>query len=262
MKGIKELKLPKLKGKTKYHYMNRLKSLTRSFNKNLRKEIINLFQTKDVDWIKKNIEILEREYSSIFVKEAEKIVKDFILDVKDDLREDFNIGYSREYENQIKAGIESSVALIKNIPQKTLFQIQQDVFESIANNENETSLYKRLVTQSKITEKRAKTIARDQTAKLYSDITQISQRSSGFEYFKWVTAKDSRVSKGKGGHKQLDGKIYRWGDEKNYPVIDSYGNRGLPSQRVNCRCTAIPVHVERGFEMIKQSDGSYLPRKK
>lgn len=85
----------------------------------------------------------------------------------------------------------------------------------------------------------------------------MAQQENGVKFFLWRTKEDDRVSTGYGGHKQLNGKIYAWNEPENYPIIDSYGHQGLPSQRVNCRCVASPVWVLDGWTAEKQSDGSY-----
>lgn len=74
----------------------------------------------------------------------------------------------------------------------------------------------------------------------------------------WVTANDERVSTGKGGHKQLNGRIYRY--DTPTAIIDSYGNKGHCSERVNCRCTQVSVILEpsQEFKKIKDSlNGDY-----
>jgi SPP1 gp7 family putative phage head morphogenesis protein len=104
-------------------------------------------------------------------------------------------------------------------------------------------------------------IARDQTAKATEALNMMQQADAGVEYFEWDTARDERVSTGPGGHKQLQGKIYKYGGYENYPVIDSDGNRGIPSERINCRCTALAVFLRPGWTMKQNKDGSYRPVK-
>ena len=86
----------------------------------------------------------------------------------------------------------------------------------------------------------------------------MAQRDAGVEFFEWVTANDERVSTGKGGHKQLDGKIYKWGDTANYPEIDSYGHHGVPAQRVNCRCTACAVVLRKDYVAKQTAQGDWI----
>ncbi|MDR0571552.1 MAG: minor capsid protein, partial [Rickettsiales bacterium] len=111
--------------------------------------------------------------------------------------------------------------------------------------------------QTELSDKRIKLIARDQTAKANQVLNRIGQQEAGIEYFRWNTAHDERVSEGYGGHKQLDGKIYKWGDVENYPIINAKGERGIPSQRPNCRCDAQAVIIEDGYKAVKNKDGSY-----
>ena len=116
------------------------------------------------------------------------------------------------------------------------------------------SLENSLKTQTHISRDRIKRIARDQTAKTNQALNELEQIEAGVEYFKWTTAHDERVSTGYGGHKQLDGKIYKWGETERYPVIDSYGHKGLPSQRVNCRCDARAIFILEGYKAVWNAD--------
>jgi uncharacterized protein with gpF-like domain len=89
-------------------------------------------------------------------------------------------------------------------------------------------------------------------------LNEVTQRSAGIEFFEWCTAHDERVSTGKGGHKQLDGKIYKWGDTEHYPITDAYGNRGTPqNNRPNCRCVAKAVILMKEYTAKQLSDGSW-----
>ena len=80
----------------------------------------------------------------------------------------------------------------------------------------------------------------------------------GFEYYEWSTSNDERVSTGKGGHKQLNGRIYRY--DTPTAIIDSYGNKGHCADRVNCRCVPIPIMLQpnQTTKLIKDSqNGDY-----
>ena len=77
------------------------------------------------------------------------------------------------------------------------------------------------------------------------------EQALGFEYYMWMTSKDERVSK---EHKELEGKLYRY--DTATAVIDSYGNLGHPSQRVNCRCRRKAVILKPNQEVKLISDGA------
>lgn len=264
MRGIKFSKPIKIKKSVEVRYRRELLRLVRAMYKGLSEEALKLFETKDLNYIQRALKLIEEQYSNIVSRESNAIINQFVDSSKTSIKKELGIGWAFEYEERLKADIINNVALIRNIPEKAIFEISQDVYNSIANDENTEALEFKLRTRKGITERRADTIARDQTAKFYATMNEISQTSNGFEYYMWVTANDERVSTGNGGHKQLNGKIYKWEEkiEDRKAVIDSYGNTGNPSQRVNCRCFAKAVIVEDGFKMVWNSEKkSYEPIK-
>lgn len=168
-----------------------------------------------------------------------------------------SINYNREYDAELKLMIERNVQLITNVASQTITNIENIVYDGMTNGEGWKAIVDGLEHQPEISARRIKLIARDQTAKTNQALNKLEQQQAGIKFFMWKTAGDERVSTGKGGHKQLDGKIYAWDEPEYYPVIDAYGHRGIPSQRPNCRCDARPVWILQGYEAIHVADGSY-----
>lgn len=209
------------------------------------------------------------EKLKIFLKNSEKIIKKWLRmarqssdkNIKKLLSEmagkQITIEYDKSYDEALRLMVQRNVQLIKNTTEQTLTNVENIVFDSMTTGQGWAEIQQTLETQKDISKNRIKRIARDQTAKTNAALNELGQREAGIKYFMWRTAQDERVSEGYGGHKQLNGKIYRWGDEANYPLIDSYGHRGLPAQRVNCRCIARPVWILDGYKTKQLSDGSY-----
>ena len=93
-----------------------------------------------------------------------------------------------------------------------------------------------------ITERKAKLIARDQTAKLNGSLTRLRQENVGVTQYRWQTSGDERV---RNSHAVLDGKMCRWDDPTVYLDEKSgkwkkrsgIGGESLhPRQAINCRC--------------------------
>ena len=159
------------------------------------------------------------------------------------------IRYNAErYDEMLKVIIRRNVELMRNTASQVIDNVQSIVTDAMTTGQGWVDIEHALKMQHEIAENRVKRIARDQTAKATEAINIMMQRAAGAEYFEWSTSKDERVSTGFGGHKQLDGKIYRYDEPERYPIIDSYGNRGLPAQRVNCRCTALSVFIMDGYQ--------------
>lgn len=94
---------------------------------------------------------------------------------------------------------------------------------------------------------KAKLIARDQTSKLNSALTQSRQRSVGISFYEWDTSDDERV---RHSHDVLEGALCRWDDPSVYSTDDgrTWKSRAAlgatishPGEDIQCRCTAYPV---------------------
>lgn len=154
--------------------------------------------------------------------------------------------------------IERNIGLIQNTMLQTVNSVENVVYDGMTGSIDWETTKHNLKNQSEIIYHKIKRITNDQTEKANSILNEITQRSAGIEFFEWSTAHDERVSTGKGGHKQLDGKIYKWGDSEHYPITDAYGNKGTPSNnRPNCRCVAKAVILMKEYTARQLSDGSW-----
>jgi SPP1 gp7 family putative phage head morphogenesis protein len=107
-----------------------------------------------------------------------------------------------------------------------------------------------------VSDKRAKLIARDQSNKLYGDLTELRAKFNGWEFYEWDDSDDSRV---RDDHKRLDGKIYKFSEP---PVTVTTGKRAgernNAGQDIQCRCLALIVFDRTVISLLKrQPDGSY-----
>lgn len=153
----------------------------------------------------------------------------------------------------MKAMYLQQIELIKSIPRDIMERYKGAFYNAVAGF-SQDSLLKLARNIGKVSEKRARLIARDQTAKAIEAFTMERTQSLGLEFYQWQTAQDERVSDGKGGHRVLHDRIYRY-DEPT-AVIDSYDNKGHPAQRVNCRCVALAVLLEPNQRLKKIKDSS------
>lgn len=221
--------------------------------------IVNLFKGKMLSVFSANAEKIVKKYLSKATKEAKRSIR---KSLEKEFGRAFRLNWQqKEYDDTLRLMIRRNVSLITNATAQTLSNVENIVYDAMTTGTGWEGIEHALHNQRHISADRIKRIARDQTAKTNAALNYLEQNSAGVEFFEWSAVMDNRVSRGKGGHAQLNGKIYKWDDEGNYPVIDSYGNRGLPSQRVNCRCTALAVILKDGWEMRKNADGTYTPVK-
>lgn len=145
------------------------------------------------------------------------------------------------------AQVAANVSLIKSVPQ-TYFQKLQDMIIGNATGTKpvEGGLISAIEELTHITRTRAKTIARDQSAKAVSTFNALRYQNLGSEEYIWHNSQDKRVagnpnglyptpnprSTVHGNHWKREGKIFRWDN----PPPD-----GHPGLGINCRCFAEPV---------------------
>jgi SPP1 gp7 family putative phage head morphogenesis protein len=137
----------------------------------------------------------------------------------------------------ITASVAENVSLIKSIPQKFLEGVQGAVMRSITSGNGLADLDPYLKDQKGITERRARNIALDQTRKAYNAINKSRMQGLGVSKFEWIHTGGSQ--KPRQDHIDMSGEIYSFDDP---PVIDQRtGERGIPGQAPNCRCTMRPI---------------------
>lgn len=136
-----------------------------------------------------------------------------------------------------KAAVAENVSLIKSIAQEYLQKVEGAVMRSITTGNGLQDLVPALEQYEGQTHRRAKNIALDQTRKAYNSINRGRMEALGVGKFMWHHSGGGAHPRE--DHIEMDGQIYRF-DE--LPVIDKRtGERGIPGQAPNCRCTMSPV---------------------
>lgn len=151
------------------------------------------------------------------------------------------IGRSEIVEKTIFKSYNAILDLIVSIPADIISTYRQELLNGVGdfNRERIAQMAENI---GGVNRRKAELIARDQTHKATTNYAMARASSLGFEYYVWDTSHDERVSTGKGGHKQLQGRIYRY--DKDTAIVDSYGNVGHCGTRVNCRCVPLTLILE------------------
>lgn len=134
----------------------------------------------------------------------------------------------------LEAAALRNASLIKGLSDDAAKRIKQSVTQSVVSGGSMKELRKTLVRDFGVMGNRAKLIARDQTAKLNSDLNRIRQEQAGITDYIWRTSRDERVRE---RHRALEGKQYKWGE-----ATGAEGGEP-PGQPIQCRCTAEAVVV-------------------
>lgn len=137
-----------------------------------------------------------------------------------------------------------NVSLITSIAERLL----RDVFERVSRYAREggrvETFAREIAERYKVSDSRARLIARDQVLKANSDLTRIRHEEAGVTRYIWSTSRDERVRGNPTGkwpdglHYQLEGRVFSWAEP---PVTNKKGDRNHPGQDYQCRCVAIPV---------------------
>lgn len=104
------------------------------------------------------------------------------------------ITQSPNMRDYLDASIASNVSLIKSIPAEYFQKIEGLVLNGMNSGLAPTAIAKQIQEETGSTYKRAKFIARDQMAKLNSDLTRKRQEEAGIEYYRSIESGDERVS--------------------------------------------------------------------
>jgi len=128
-----------------------------------------------------------------------------------------------------------NVALIRSIATDILPDVRKVVRAAHRAGTRPKDLAALLVERTGVAQSRADLIARDQTLKANSALTQIRHKEAGVERYAWGTSRDERV---RDMHAALEGRIFEWSDP---PITNEQGDRNGPGEDYQCRCVAIPV---------------------
>lgn len=128
-----------------------------------------------------------------------------------------------------------NVGLIRTIPSDYFERIETLLIERVVQGRTPArSLIEELRELGAQTDRRARFIARDQTAKLNAAMNRERNQALGITEYIWRTSKDERVRE---SHAKRNGKTFRWDD----PPAGGPADGGHPGEAINCRCTAEPV---------------------
>lgn len=140
------------------------------------------------------------------------------------------------FKKLMKEWIDDNVDLIKTIPNDSLSEMRELIFEGYRNGKPTTQIVKEIQRVYGTERRHAQLIARDQIAKLNGQITRLQQEDAGVTEYIWSTSGDSRV---RASHAALNNKRFKWSDP---PVVDTKtGRRCHPGEDYQCRCVALAV---------------------
>lgn len=130
----------------------------------------------------------------------------------------------------IETWVADNVSLITSLGSDVLDEVEALVLNAATGGQPTLSLLDDIQARFGVSYSRASLIARDQTAKLSSQITQARHTAYGIEEYQWSTSGDARVRQ---KHASLDGRIFTWAEGAPGGIH--------PGTDFQCRCVARPV---------------------
>ena len=136
-------------------------------------------------------------------------------------------------QEYLRAQVKQNVALIQTIPERHYPTLETGLLNAYQQGSTISDIESYIDDRFATMETNANTVARTETGKIYSEVTEYRQRELGVEKYQWLTAGDERV---RDSHAALDGQIFSWDDP---PTVE--GRKLNPGEDFNCRCIALPV---------------------
>jgi len=135
--------------------------------------------------------------------------------------------------------MKEQVGLIKSIPIQAADRVHKLVSENLYQGQRAESIMEKILQTEKVSESRAKLIARTEIARASTKLLEARAQHVGSDGYIWRTAKDLIV---RPSHKKMNGVFVKWSEP---PTLDKMtGHAGcLP----NCRCYADPVLPDAKF---------------
>lgn len=125
------------------------------------------------------------------------------------------------------------VTLIRSLPLDAAERVHQLTLKGLVEGRRASEIADELMKTGQVTASRATLIARTETSRTASLLTQVRAQSIGSTAYVWKTSRDASV---RPSHRKLQGKVFNWNDP---PTVD--GMVGHAGCFPNCRCYSSPI---------------------
>lgn len=185
---------------------------------------------------------LRKSYAEL-TKTSKAIAKEFVTGVDKDNRQKFfsaineSMGVNLQkivkkegLEGVISASVKNNTIAVDDLVKEYTNKLEKLVYSGTIKGTPAGGLIQQIMELGEGSVKKAKFIARTQTASINAAITKARQQNLGIVEYVWLTAKDGdRVRQ---THRNNHNKTFRW---------DKPPATGHPGEDYNCRCVAKPV---------------------
>jgi SPP1 gp7 family putative phage head morphogenesis protein len=126
------------------------------------------------------------------------------------------------------------VNLIKSIPLEAAQRVHERTKEALVQGTRFADLIPEIMETGKVAQSKARLIARTETARTSSVLTQVRAQAVGSDGYIWRTAEDAQV---RPDHARLNGTLVKWSE----PPLAGSNMRYHAGQGPNCRCYPEPI---------------------
>ena len=221
------------------------------FNKIFTKKSFDQLAKNDIDQIMQKIVRLQssKQYNDLAKRLAEDLAKKGIANKRGTWRKFYELSRKqhlvgipmtyREYEFGVfNKAIDHNFTMIKSIPQEFLkilnHKYTSTLIEEVAKGSISRGSFQRQLQSHGW--KNAKLIARTETAKLQTAITELRATDLGSVAYTWRSSHDPRT---RPSHRAMNDVVVFWRADHEKPHLDNmWGNAG---EFPNCRCDAQPI---------------------
>jgi uncharacterized protein with gpF-like domain len=211
-------------------------------------------------WEKRFEGLGDKEGSELFTKTFDRNKQQLIDQLADKLKVNVDVMWdNKKFQTMMDESIAVSTNLIRSIPAKYFGEVSQAIINEMqkTGQPGGVTLWQQIQHVGSVSRSRAILIARDQTSKANSAISEYQFEQADLPVYIWTTSRDSRVVGKPGGlypkgsalhhdHYHRDGKMYFWKEptaamKKKYPKALPPPAGGPPGKEIQCRCISIPV---------------------
>jgi len=228
-------------------YFNAMKLVAKEIEKILKTTLTSATKSQGI----KAMGLLKK-YSKELSKWATKTVATMLYNVNKDNQKLWNklsAKMSQELKKELSKApaktwmqkyMDDNVGLIKSIPIDAAKRVHKLIKENQYVGLRSTDLIDEIMRIGSISENKAKMIARTETSRYSTALTQMRSESIGADWYVWKAVGDFRTRK---GHKRMDGVIVSWNDPPSpEKLVDekAYGEYHA-GETFNCRCYPEPI---------------------
>jgi len=191
-----------------------------------------------------------RQYLTAIGASAQRLAA--TLRVPDDELVGIRVARSLAEQDAVVRRVADCLDLITSEPGRMALGYEREIGRAVVDGSRWETIARSLEARTGMDARHARLIARDQTNKLNSGITEATQRAAGIDRYIWRATPDGLT---RDSHAEVDGLVVAWSSPP--PGTGPYGEAAHAGMAIQCRCQAEAV-IPPGLR-LDESDTSPMP---